>query len=96
MICAFLCASSAFLWLITRWIALDVDVGDRGDAGGFQGGFHRRSIADDHDRQVIQVDVVLRDAQYIFLRHRRDVLRVLLVVIIRQTQRHKRSDRVVN
>jgi hypothetical protein len=56
--------------LITRGVAFDVDVGDRGDARGFQAGFHLRAIADDYDCEVIEIDVALRDAQNIFLRHR--------------------------
>ena len=60
------------------------------------GAFDLRAIADDHDRQVIGVDVLLRDANHVVLRHGVDRARELLVVVLRQPLRVDRRDAAVD
>ena len=55
--------------------AFDVEIRDRRDVRRFERRFDRRAIADDHDGQVIEVDVLLRHAQHVLLRHRGDRFR---------------------
>src|SRR5687768_14493871 len=56
----------------------------------------RLAVADDHDVQVIDVDVLLRHAQYVFPRDRRDCLRIVLVVIHRQVVQIEAEDRTAD
>ena len=64
--------------------AIDIQVNDRRDLGRLKRRFDRLAIAHDDDGQMIQVDVLLRDAQDVVFRDRRDRLRVLLVVVVGQ------------
>src|SRR5262245_21010642 len=70
---------------LLHWIALDVSDGDRRDAGGAQRTFDRRAIADDHDDEVIDVDVLACDAEHVLPLHHGNPRGVLLVIVVRQS-----------
>src|SRR5262245_16699461 len=55
-----------FLCLLLR-IALDIQQRDGRDARRLQRRFNGRAIADDHDRKMIHVDVLLSDTDEVFL-----------------------------
>ena len=77
-------------------VPFDVGDHDRGDAGRSQRPFDRRAVADDDDREVIEIDVLLRDAQDVVFRDGGDVRAVLLVVVLRQSLRPDRRERPVD
>jgi len=77
-------------------IPVHIQQHDRRDARRFERALDLLPVADDHDREVVGVDVPVRDPRQILLRHRADVARIVLIVVLRQILEIDVADRAVH
>src|SRR5215813_10829958 len=78
------------------WISLDIQQGYRRNVRGFQRRLNGCAIPDNHDGEMIKIDILLCSAHNILFGDRRYVLGVLLVEIFRKTQHVNPRNRPVD
>src|SRR5262245_13522655 len=94
----FLTIHSQLLWspLQSVWISVDTQQGYRRNVRGLQRRLDGCAIPDNHDGEMVKIDILLCSAHNIIFGDRRYVFGVLLVEIIRKTQHVNPCDRPVD
>src|SRR5215475_4302146 len=78
------------------WISFDIQQGYRRNVRGFQRGLNGRAIPDNHDSEMIKIDILPCSAHNILFGDSRYIFGVLLVEIFRKTLHVNPRNRPVN